>query len=99
MITSIRLEHSDVIQLRNDYLCTLVAPTDGMWESVAIAHANFWEIQYQEQRVGHFCIDSNNYLLRFYLLETYQARSQEIRACSPGRLLPVISERSIWRVD
>ena len=33
MITCIQLEHSDIIQqLRDDYLRTLVAPMDGMWE-------------------------------------------------------------------
>ncbi len=79
MLTCIQLEHYDVIeQLRVDYLRTLVAPMDGMWESTAIAHATFWEIQDQERRAGHFCVDARNYLLRFHLLEDYQAQAQEI---------------------
>lgn len=79
MITCIQLEHSDVIQqLRDDYLRTLIAPMDGMWESAVIAHATFWEIQDQEQHAGYFCIGSNNDLLRFHLWENYQARAQEI---------------------
>lgn len=84
MLTSTQLEHPDIIQqIRNDYLRTLVAPMDGMWESTVIAHATFWEIQDREQHVGYFCIGSNNSLLRFHLLENYQfenyrARSQEI---------------------
>jgi hypothetical protein len=46
MITCIRLDHPDTIQqFRDDYLHTLVAPMDGMWESTVIAHATFWEIQ------------------------------------------------------
>lgn len=79
MMTYIQLEHPDSIQqIRKDYLHTLVAPMDGMWESAVITHATFWEIQDQEQHAGYFCIDSNNDLLRFHLVENYQARSQEI---------------------
>jgi GNAT superfamily N-acetyltransferase len=79
MMTCIRLEHSEVIQqLRDDYLRMLIAPMDGMWESAVIAQAAFWKIQDREQFVGYFCLDSNRYLLRFHLLENYQARAQEI---------------------
>jgi len=79
MITCVQLEHSDVIQqLRDDYLRSLVAPMDGMWESVVIAHATFWEIQDRQQRAGYFCIGSHHDLLRFYLWENYQDRAQEI---------------------
>jgi RimJ/RimL family protein N-acetyltransferase len=79
MITYIQLERPDVIQqLRDDYLRTLIAPLDGMWEGAVIAHATFWEIRDNEQYAGYFCIDSNDYLLRFYLLENYQAQAQEI---------------------
>lgn len=79
MLTYIRLEHPDVIQqMRADYLRTLVAPIDGMWEGAVIAHATFWEIQDREQHAGYFCIGSDNELLRFHLWENHQARSQEI---------------------
>jgi RimJ/RimL family protein N-acetyltransferase len=79
MMRCIKLERSDAIQqLRDDYLRTLVAPMDGMWESVAITYATFFEILDREQRVGYFCIDPNNYLLRFHLLENYQSQAQEI---------------------
>jgi GNAT superfamily N-acetyltransferase len=79
MITCIQLKHSDAIQqLRDDYLRTLVAPMDGMWESTVIAQATFWEIQDREQHAGYFCIGSDNELLRFHLWENYQDRAQEI---------------------
>lgn len=79
MITCVQLDHPDTIQqFRDDYLRTLVAPMDGMWESTVIAHATFWEIQDREQRVGYFCIGSNQKLLRFYLRENYLDRAQEI---------------------
>ncbi len=71
----IQLEDSNAIeQLRDDYLCTLVAPMDGMWESVVIAHATFWAIQDEEQCAGYFCTGSNNDLLRVHLFENYQAQ-------------------------
>lgn len=74
-----KLEHSEMIeQIRDAYLRTLVAPMDGMWESAVITPATFWEIQDLEQHIGHFCIGSNNELLRFYLVESYQARAQEL---------------------
>src|SRR5689334_14065860 len=74
-----KLEHSEIIeQIREDYLHTLAAPMDGMWESAIITPATFWEIQDQEQHAGHFCIGTNHELLRFHLLENYQARAQEL---------------------
>lgn len=79
MMTCIQLEDSDAIEhIRADYLRTLVAPMDGMWEGAVIAHATCWEIQDQEQRAGYFCIGSDNDLLRFHLFENYQAQAQEI---------------------
>jgi Acetyltransferase (GNAT) domain len=79
MDTSIQLKHSDAIQrLRDDYLRTLVAPMDGMWESTVIAHATFWDIQDREQHIGYFCVDTNQDLLRFHLWENYLDRAQEI---------------------
>lgn len=79
MVMCIQLEHTDAIQQRRDeYLRTLVAPMDGMWENAVIAQAAFWEIQDQGQYAGYFCVDSNNYLLRFHLRASYQAQAQEI---------------------
>ncbi|MDQ2715314.1 MAG: GNAT family N-acetyltransferase [Chloroflexota bacterium] len=72
-------EHSDAVeQMRDDYLRTLLAPMDGMWESAVIAQATFWEIQHQGQHTGYFCTGSDYDLLRFYLVEDYQVRAQEI---------------------
>jgi GNAT superfamily N-acetyltransferase len=79
MMTFIPLEHPDTLhQLRDDYLRTLVAPMDGMWESTMIAHAAFWGIQEREQLVGHFCIGSNQDLLRFHLWASHLDQAQEI---------------------
>lgn len=79
MATYIQLEQPDVIEhIRFDYLRTLTAPMDGMWENAIISSATFWEIQVREQHAGHFCLDYNNCLLRFHLLEEYQAQAQEI---------------------
>lgn len=79
MLKCIQLEQSETIQeLRDDYLRTLVAPMDGMWEGAVIASATFWEIQDQGQQAGYFCLDADNALLRVHLLDPYQARAQEI---------------------
>ncbi len=79
MIICIQLEHFDTIQqLRDDYLRTLVAPMDGMWESTVIASATFWEIQDQEQRAGYFCVSSHQELLRFHLWDNYLDRAEAI---------------------
>jgi len=79
MMTYTQLERSDVMQqLRDDYLRTLVAPMDGMWEGTVISQATFWGIQDRERHAGYFCLNSDNYLLRFHLVDDYQARAQEI---------------------
>ena len=79
MMKCIQHEDPDAIEhLRDDYLRTLVAPMDGMWEGAIIAHATFWEIQDGEQGAGYFCTGSDNELLRFHLFENYLVRAQEI---------------------
>ncbi|HEX8729935.1 MAG TPA: GNAT family N-acetyltransferase [Ktedonobacterales bacterium] len=79
MVTCVYLTQSDVIQqLRDDYLRTLVAPMDGMWESTMIGHAAFWEMHDREQRIGHCCIGSSGELLRFSLRSDYLDRAQEL---------------------
>jgi len=79
MMTCIRLERPDVLQrLRGDYLRTLVAPMDGMWESAAIARAVCWDIRDRGRHAGYACIGRDNDLLRFHLTGEYRARAQEI---------------------
>ncbi len=78
-MTYIQLERPDLIQrLRDDYLHTLVAPMDGMWESAVIAQAAFWDIQDRERHAGYFCLGSDNQLLRFHIVEDYRTRAQDI---------------------
>lgn len=79
MLTSLRCESSDTVSRRTtDYLRTLPAPTDGMWESAVIPQAALWELQDQGQYAGYYCIDSNDCLLRFHLLEDYRGQAQMI---------------------
>lgn len=79
MITCIQLKDFNTIQqLRDDYLSTLTAPTDGMWEGAVIADSAFWIIQDEDQFAGYYCVGADNYLLCFYLLERYQHRAQDI---------------------
>lgn len=79
MIGFMQLDRSDVIQqLRSEYLQTLLAPMDGMWERRIMSQATFWAIQDQQRVAGHFCLDASGYLLRFHLTKEYQAQAQEI---------------------
>jgi GNAT superfamily N-acetyltransferase len=78
MVTRLELEPAALQQLRDDYLRTLVAPMDGMWESAVIAQATFGEIRDQEQHAGHFCLGADQELLRFHLVKPYQTQAQEI---------------------
>lgn len=63
---------------RSDYLATLAAPLDGMWESTAIAQARFWDISDDGRHAGHCCIDADNVLLRFHPAEPYRAQAETI---------------------
>ncbi len=79
MLTSTQCESSNTVKQRStDYLRTLIAPMDGMWEGRVIAQATCWELHDQGQYAGYCCIDSNNYLVRFYLLEDYRGQAQTI---------------------
>jgi GNAT superfamily N-acetyltransferase len=79
MLRFIQLDRSEVIeQIHTEYLRTLLAPMDGMWEGRIMSQATFWAIQDQERYAGHFCLDSSRYLLRFHLTKAYQAQAQEI---------------------
>src|SRR3954469_13424554 len=73
------LVRPEVVQsLRADYLRTLVAPVDGMWEGAVIAQAGWWEIHDEARRIGFFCLDDDHTLLRFHLQDDYRARAQAI---------------------
>jgi len=79
MPTSIRLTDSNVIErLRSAYLRTLVAPMDGMWEGAVIGQAAFWSIRNGDVPIGHYCIDDDNTMLRFYLENAYGAKASEV---------------------
>jgi GNAT superfamily N-acetyltransferase len=79
VITSVRSEDVGLRQRRKaEYLRTLAVPTDGMWEGAVIAQAALWELHDLGQYAGYYCIDSNNCLLRFHLLEKYRRQAQAI---------------------
>lgn len=78
-ITCVRL--GDSPQLRNmraEYLRTLSAPMDGMWESAVVGSATHRELRYESQRAGYFCIDSNGNLVRFHILPPYLPRGEDL---------------------
>lgn len=78
-LASIQVEDDNALEkMQKDYLGTLIAPMDGMWESAVIPGGTFWEIQDQGCYAGFFCLDAEQYLLRFFLTKGYQVRAQEI---------------------
>ncbi|GCE07146.1 GNAT family N-acetyltransferase [Dictyobacter aurantiacus] len=91
MLKCRQLEQSETIRkLRDEYLRTLVAPADGMWEKAVIAQAAFWEIHDGKQVLGAFCLDAEGTLLRVQLLEPYLERGEEI-------LIWLVSRQGIQR--
>lgn len=79
MLTCSQIEQPTIIQqISDDYLTTLTAPMDGMWASAIIPDATFWEIQANGERAGYFCLDADQYLLRFHVWENYLQRAREI---------------------
>ncbi len=75
----IRLEDQEKFAvMQKDYLRTLIAPMDGMWEGMTIADSIVWKIQDQGRSAGFFCLDADGRLLRFFLSEDYQQNAYSI---------------------
>ncbi|AUS08786.1 hypothetical protein C1X05_07970 [Laceyella sacchari] len=67
-----------IAALKQQYLNSLVAPMDGMWESAIIGNANNWAIHYEGKVVGYFCTDEESRLLQFYIMPPYQSHYRTI---------------------
>ena len=64
------VDASELNQLKKAWLDTLNAPQDGMWEAF-MNFAPHWLILIDKQIVGYACVDSNNYLLQFFVLPAW----------------------------
>lgn len=74
----------------------MVAPIDGMWESLYIGGASTYLIQEETETIGYCCINSSNYLLQIYLCDGYDYQmSQAIALLIESELITHASLSSI----
>lgn len=67
----------EIALLKNNWLASLTAPQDDMWESFR-NQAIHWTISHTGQVIGYACIDDNNQLLQFYVVPNYVAQEENI---------------------
>ncbi len=70
--------HEELDSLKMDYLKTVTAPLDGMWESGFIPMSQHWEIHKAEDRVGYFCVDEAGCMLQFHVADEHLAEAGNI---------------------
>ena len=59
-------DNSIIHPLKEEWLKTLTAPQDDMWESFTDA-ATHWELREKDQSLGYACTNEDNLLLQFYV--------------------------------
>lgn len=64
--------------MKRDWLRSLVAPMDGMWESGLIPRAPHWEVHMDEDVAGFCVVTDEGVLLQFYLHPEVQSRAVEV---------------------
>ncbi len=69
----------EIADLRRDYLASLTAPIDGMWEAFA-AMGRHWEIRCREARAGYICVNEQGQLLQFYVEGRFESFTPEFFA-------------------
>lgn len=69
----------DLGELRRDYLASLSAPLDGMWEVLATMGRQM-EICSAGQRVGYFSLNDEGLVLQFHLARAFESAAIEIFA-------------------
>jgi len=63
--------------LKVEWQKSLVAPQDGMWETLTEL-ATPWKIQHDNQTIGYACVDEENKLLQFFVLPHWMPASETI---------------------
>ena len=71
-------ELSSILDLKNQYLRSLAAPLDGMWEVGFINTALHWVIKEDSEVVGYFAVNDEGSLLQFYLLPGFTKYDRQI---------------------
>jgi GNAT superfamily N-acetyltransferase len=79
-------------ELKQQYINQTSAPLDGMWLCGFLPMASHYGF-YQEQRlVGYCCINSDGYLLQFYLEPSNQHQAAELFAFIAGQKSEIIGQ-------
>ncbi|HMB93622.1 MAG TPA: GNAT family N-acetyltransferase [Rhodothermales bacterium] len=62
---------SSILDLKAQYLQSLLAPMDGMWESI-INSSPHWEIRMDREQAGYYAANDEGTLLQFYVRSAFQ---------------------------
>jgi GNAT superfamily N-acetyltransferase len=75
---------ADVDDLRRDYLASLRAPQDGMWEAFAAAGRQL-EIRAAGKRAGYLALDGTGHILQFHLAAPFERDAGSVFAAVTAR--------------
>lgn len=67
-----------LVDFRKDFLHSLTAPADGMWENTIIDSSNFWLIEYNGEYAGYFCMDDTLRMLQLHIKDECLFGAQSI---------------------
>jgi len=69
---------SSILDLKAEYLQSLQAPLDGMWEVGFIGAAPHWEIQVDGERAGYYAANEEGTLLQFHVALDFQGHARTL---------------------
>ena len=70
--------NKDVQELKNKYYSELIAPLDGMWESLFIAQSSIYLIVQDDINIAYICVNEEKSLVQFYVKQAYKYLSSAI---------------------
>ena len=69
---------SSILDLKRQYLQSLIAPMDGMWEVGFTNPAPHWEIRWGGERAGYYAADAEGTLLQFFVLPAFEKHGRAL---------------------
>ncbi|MFK7846639.1 MAG: GNAT family N-acetyltransferase, partial [Rhodothermales bacterium] len=77
----IKFERCDVAaiqEMKADYLKSLIAPMDGMWEVGFINPGPHWEIRFNGNSAGYYAANEEGVLLQFYVRPAFEQHGRSL---------------------
>jgi predicted GNAT family acetyltransferase len=71
-------DSSSILDLKRQYLESLIAPMDGMWEVGFTNPAPHWEIRWRGERSGYYAANADGALLQFFVLPAFEDHGRDI---------------------